>query len=172
MGVLRGAFSHPFIVDLFMAGVRDEGDDRRRHLRTPGHWVGLLMSREIIVLDFILVSLVLERAGDKDLPRSRRAECVHGVQATIPTAEVADDPNGLGVGRPYRETHAADVTEPAGEGLYMRAERFSQPFVTALREQVGIELFGGQKEPVRTAVPVFDVAINRDDPVIGGPDRL
>ena len=172
VGVLRGALGHPFVVCPFVAGIRDEGSGRRRHLRALGHRVGLLMPREVVVLDLVLVPLALERSGDEDLPHSRRAERAHGVQAAVPTVEVADDPNGLGVGRPHREAHAADVAELAGEGLHVRAECFPQPLVAALREQVEVELSDGRKEPVGIVAPVFDVAVDRDDPVIGDFGRL
>ena len=54
----------------------------------------------------------------------------------------------------------------------MRAECFPQPLVAALRKQIEVELSDGRKEPVGVVAPVFDVAVDRDDPVIGDFGRL
>lgn len=67
----------------------------------------------------------------------------------IPTVELADQADALGVGRPHGERHATHHTVGRGKRAGVGTQDFPKPFVAALGEQVQVDLAQGGQESVR-----------------------
>ena len=145
----------------------DGADDRsrpRRELEPEAERVGLGEHLPRAPgADLVLVDLLLDDAGEEDLPDPGLSPVAHRVHAAVPMVEIADDGDALRVGRPHRERRApdpADVDDMAPQLLVLRqvapfGEEMDVEVGEDRSERVGVVLRppvavgAGDLEPVR-----------------------
>src|SRR5262249_27183148 len=96
-----------------------------------------------------LVALPFLDAGEEDLPHTRWSKTAHRMQPPVPTVEVADDADAIGVGRPHTEVDSIRFADPH----QVRAELVINARVLALRKQVHV-VFG---DDTSVAIRVVDL---------------
>src|SRR5580692_625813 len=98
---------------------RDDRAGVRPELRAETVWVGFQRQNGILrAYDFVFVDDPFVVFRDEEFPDSGIAPGAHGIDAAVPSVEIADDADAAGVGRPHGEVHASD----AFECLHMGAE--------------------------------------------------
>ena len=141
-----GPGRHPSLVAPHVAGeVPDDRRRLRRHLERHAERIALLQDRARARANLELVLLAVGKIGDEDFPDAGRHEQPHGVHASVPAVEVADQADAIGIGRPHREVHADGRADSETVG----AELLEDPKVPALAEQVEIEIAEHTSVPVR-----------------------
>ena len=107
----------PFLVAPGMPGRRND------HSRTAGALFkalckGVALHHDlpaVAVEDFKLVQVTCVQTGNEQFPNAGLATRAHGVQATIPVVETADNGNATGIGCPHGESHAFNAIQ--GDGV-------------------------------------------------------
>ncbi len=122
----------------------DHARGRGRGLRGPGQRVGLEHPAAVRPGDRELVVTAGAHPGEEHLPDPGGAERAHRVEAVVPVAGVADQPDAAGVGRPDREggaDHPLVLDHPGAEAAPELA-------VLALADEVEVEVAEGGQEAV------------------------
>jgi hypothetical protein len=123
------------------------GHDRGRlrpHLGGKGDRIGLQRQHFAVLADnLVLVMVAHLRARHEDFPKTVAAH-PHGVPASIPEVEVADDAHTPGSGRENDEAHARGAFEHHRVG----AELLVECGVGTLAEQVEVELAQDRREAI------------------------
>ncbi len=132
------------VVPLVVRG-RHDGRGGGRHLRAPGHRVGLQEALPVPGGDLELVARALADARQEQLPHTRRTERPHRERRAVPGAELPADTHPLGVRGPHREPGAGH----SAVCHRLRAERLPQLLVPPLADEVQIEVAEGGQETVR-----------------------
>src|SRR5260370_13080638 len=86
--------------------------------------------------EFILVDGAFVELGEEDFPNARRAASAHGVDATVPAIEVANDTDAASAGSPNGEVNAVN----AFEGNNVSAEFFVSVVVAACAPRIARQL--------------------------------
>src|SRR5262249_59540458 len=108
----------------------------RSGLEDPGVRIHLVQQMTAARPDLELVAGAIREVGYEDLPDAQRDELAHRVHAPVPSVDVADDADPLGVRRPDREAHARATPD-----LHLAAaELLPCPVARALAQQVQVEL--------------------------------
>ena len=161
--VAAGALLHPGGVGPLVAGLVDDRAGVRRALGAPRHRVGLGAHDVVGAADLVLVDVADPDVRHEQLPDPGGADQPHRVDPAVPVVEVADDAHGLGPRRPHRERHPAHVAHRAVVLVQARAEHGPQLLVTALVDQVQVDLAQGRGEPVGVVLQVLDPVGPRDE---------
>ncbi|MDR6171997.1 hypothetical protein QE359_003026 [Curtobacterium sp. SORGH_AS776] len=161
---------HPLRVAVGPLVVRlvDHGGGQRRDLGPPGERVGPLHPAGVGE-ELELVPLTDEGAGPEQLPDTEVGQATHRGGAAFPALEVTDHP---GCGRPRGPERERDAVHAVDRGD-VRAEVVPQLLVTALAEEVQVELADRRGEPVRVVGRPGDVvAVGRRVRVVVGLDPV
>src|SRR5256885_10840924 len=85
--------------------IRDNGAGFRAELRTERVWIGFEREESSGGPgDLVLVDRAFAEAGKKEFPNSRRAARAHGMDASVPSVEIADDADASCRRRPDRKS--------------------------------------------------------------------
>ena len=126
-------------------GLAHHRTGRRRVFRTDPHRVGLERhDHPVTGADLVFVGCAFADAGQENLPYPGRTARAHRVHRAVPGVEIAHHRDPLRIRRPDGEMRAFHLVD----GLQMRAQRFPQPPVAALAQQVFVELAQHRAEPV------------------------
>ncbi len=143
-----GAVGHPFVV--VPPVVRDEHPraGAGRDFGGEGHRIGPVGDRPVDAVHPELVQAVDGEARPEKLPHAGGTQHPHRGVIAVPTVELADQADALGVGGPHREGHPVDHAVRGGERTGLGAKDFPEPFVAALGEQVQIHFAECRQETV------------------------
>src|SRR6185436_17468292 len=122
------ARTHPLAVFPLIGRRGDDRRGQRRNLEAQPERIDLDQDMAFAGAKLELVVVPLARRRNEDLPYAARAQGPHGMAASVPVVEVADDADALGVGRPDSEVHPGGRSDPHG----MRAELLVNAGVIAL----------------------------------------
>ncbi len=114
--------------------------------------VGIGFEREDVAVrpdDFVFVDGSFRNFREKNFPDTRRTPRAHGMDATVPAIEIANDAHAPGAGSPNSEVNATE----AFEGNEMSAEFFVGVVMAAFAHEVQIEL----AENVRKSVGIVNL---------------
>ncbi len=126
--------------DVFPIVVIQAGDDGAgigAKFRAEG--VRISFEREDVAAradDFIFVDGAFVKLGDKDFPNTGGTAGAHGMDAAVPTIEIAHHADALCAGSPNGEVHAPN----AFECNHVGAEFFVSVVVAALAHEIEIKL--------------------------------
>ena len=111
-------FLHPRrVAPLVTVNGADDRPRPRRELEPEAERVGLCQQfARAPGADLIFVDLLLDDAGEEDLPDPGLSPVAHRVHAAVPMVEIADDGDALRVGRPHRERRAPDPADVDDDG--------------------------------------------------------
>src|SRR5256885_8345987 len=126
--------------------IRDNGAGFRAELRTERVWIGFEREESSGGPgDLVLVDRAFAEAGKKEFPNSRRAARAHGMDASVPSVEIADDADASCRRRPDSEINSGNSID----GLRVRAEFFVGIVVAAFGHKVQVEITELKREGIR-----------------------
>src|SRR5207342_1192287 len=105
---LLTAVPHPVVVAPFVLALVDDRGGMRGSLREPRHGICLEPPDTIGTKHLEFVEAACAGSFDEQRPDSGSGHQLHVVPLAVPVVEVPDEPYGLGVRRPDRESSAED----------------------------------------------------------------
>src|SRR5260370_1923388 len=124
----------------------DDGAGIGAQFRAEG--VGIGFEGENVAVgtgNFILIDCALVELRQEYFPEARGAARAHGMDAAVPTIEVAHDADAFCAGRPNGEVNAAHAIERN----HMGAEFFISVIVAALDHKVKLQLAEDDRKGIR-----------------------